>query len=225
MSAKRLWDAVLGLVYPRRAECMGCGSRVGIPRDWLCETCRQTLAARWVGAGRPPEGGWFDGAAYGYYYGGPASGLVRSLKYRGVTRLSPLMARSMAQACGFLGPIGADCLAPVPMHSKRLRQRGFNHAELLARDAGERLGLPVVNALERIRDTRQQARLSGEDRRHNMDDAFALSADVKGRRIVLVDDVCTTGATANACARVLREGGAEAVYLLCFAVAGKDDGE
>ena len=133
---KRAWDALLGLVYPRRAVCMGCGTRSGFPRDWLCETCRENLASRWVGAGRVPEGGLFDGAAYGYYYGGPASGLVRHLKYQSVTRLSGLMAKSMADAYAFIEPTGADGLVPVPMHRKRLRQRGFNHAELLAKDTG-----------------------------------------------------------------------------------------
>ena len=222
---KRAWDALLVLVYPRRAVCMGCGTRSGFPRDWLCETCRENLASRWVGAGRVPEGGLFDGAAYGYYYGGPASGLVRHLKYQSVTRLSGLMAKSMADAYAFIEPTGADGLVPVPMHRKRLRQRGFNHAELLAKDTGAILGLPVVNAVERTRNTRQQARLSGVERRNNLEGAFALAGDVRGRRLVLVDDVCTTGATANACARLLREGGAEAVYLLCFAVAGKEKGE
>ena len=223
MNAGRVWDALLGLVYPRRAVCMGCGTRAGFPRDWLCEDCRQKLAMRWVGAGQPPAGGWFRGAAYGYHYGGPVSGLVRHLKYQGVTRLSPLMARAMAKAYGFIEPTGADCLVPVPMHKKRQRQRGFNHAERLARDVGALLDLPVLCAVVRVRNTRQQARLSASERRHNLDGAFALAADVRGKRVVLVDDVCTTGTTANACARCLLDGGAEAVYLLCFAVAAEKE--
>ncbi len=220
---KRVGDALLGLIYPRKAVCMGCGTHVGFARDWLCETCRENLASRWVGAARPPEGGCFDAAAYGYYYGGPASGLVRRLKYQGVARLSELMARRMADAYALIEPTGADALVPVPMHKKRLRQRGFNHAERLAEEVGAQIDLPVLNAVERVRNTRQQARLPAGERRTNLDGAFALAGDVRGRRIVLVDDVCTTGATANACARLLREGGAEAVYLLCFAVAGEKD--
>ena len=78
----------------------------------------------------------------------------------------------------------------------------------------------MLAALERVRNTRQQARLYAEERQ-NMDGAIALRGDVAGRRILLVDDVCTTGATANACARALLDAGAEAVYLLCFAVAGE----
>ena len=216
---KRAIDALLGLVYPRRAVCMGCGSGAGFPRDWLCEDCRVLLAKRWVGAGAPPEGGLFLGAAYAYTYGGPAGGLVRNLKYRSVTRLAEHMAAAMANAYSGIEPTGADWLVPVPMHPRRRRRRGFNHAELLARGVSEKLGLPVADALERVRNTRQQARLPDEVRLMNMDGAFRLRADVRGRRIVLVDDVCTTGATANVCARALLDGGAAAVYLLCFAVA------
>ena len=153
MSARlqRLGDALLGLVYPRRAECMGCGTRVGLERDWLCDACREELASRWVGAGLPPGKGAFDGAAYAYHYGGPAGGLVRNLKYRGVWHLAPRMGRAMANAFAAIQPTGADCLVPVPMHPKRLRKRGFNHAELLAESAAQRLELPMLDALARTR--------------------------------------------------------------------------
>ena len=90
---------------------------------------------------------------------------------------------------------------------------------LVAREASKHLELPVLAALERVRNTRQQARLPDAERLTNMDGAFALKTEVAGRRVVLVDDVCTTGATANACAAALLKGGAEAVYLLCFATA------
>ena len=218
----RFFDALLGLIYPRRAACMGCGSRAGFPREWLCEDCRRLLARRWAGPGMPPPGGLFNGAAYGYYYGGPAGGLVRNLKYRGVTRLAEGMGRAMASAFAAIQPTGADCVVPVPMHKKRLRKRGFNHAALLAKEAARHLELPMLEALVRVRNTRQQARLPAAKRRRNMDDAFQTAMDMRGRRVILVDDVCTTGATANACARALLDAGADAVYLLCFAVAKED---
>ncbi len=218
----RAIDALLGLIYPRSAACMGCGSRAGFPREWLCEDCRQLLAKRWVGPGQPPPGGAFQGAAYGYHYGGPAGGLVRNLKYRGVTRLAEGMARAMANAFEAIQPTGADCVVPVPMHRKRLKQRGFNHAALLAKATAARLELPALDALVRVRNTRQQVRLPAAKRRRNMDGAFEAVMDVRGRRVILVDDVCTTGATANACAKALMNAGAEAVYLLCFAVAAED---
>ena len=221
MSAlRRMLDAVLRLVYPTRAVCMGCGSKAGFSRDWLCDDCRQALAKRWIGAAPPPKG--FDAAAYAYLYGGPAGGMVRNMKYYGARRLAGPMARAMASALAMIEPTGCDWIAPVPMHPKRLRQRGFNHAARLADELGKLTGLPVRDALVRTRNTRQQARLEDDERRGNMDGAFALAQVVAGQRILLVDDVCTTGATAKACAEALRAGGAAAVCLVCFAAAKKE---
>jgi glutamine phosphoribosylpyrophosphate amidotransferase len=95
------------------------------------------------------------------------------------------------------------------------------HAELLARDVAARLNLPYVDALERTRNTRQQARLDDHARRVNLRGAFQVSQSVAGRRIILVDDVCTTGSTARECAKALKSAGAERVYLLCYTRAGK----
>ena len=218
---KRGARALLELIYPIRAECMGCGTRAGFERDWLCEDCRQALANRWVGAAPPPEGGLIDGAAYAYLYGGPAGGLVRNLKYRGVSRLAEPMGRQMLRAFDGLQPAQIDCVVPVPMHIRRTRKRGVNQALLLAREMAGGLGLPLAEALVRTRNTRQQARLDAAERLHNLDGAFAVACDVKGKRVLLVDDVCTTGATANACAEALLAGGASTVLLVCFCLARK----
>lgn len=216
---KKLWKGLLALLYPKRANCMGCGAATGCREDWICPDCRQALTRSWVGAETPPKG--IDAAAYAYVYQGPAAGIVRRLKYSGVGRLAAFMGEDMARACRFIEPTGADCVACVPMHRKRLRQRGYNHAELLAREVAARLGLPFVPALARTRNTRQQARLDDRARWQNLRDAFAVSESVAGRRVLLVDDVCTTGSTAMACAQALRQGGAEAVYLLCYTRAIK----
>ena len=226
MSAlRRAVDWALRLLYPTRAVCMGCGSLAGCEKDWLCDECRQALAKRWVGARPLPPGCGIDGAAFAYYYQGPAGGMVRRLKYDGVHRLAEPMARAMAKAERFMEPTGAEWIVPVPMHPKRLRLRGFNHAEKLAQAVGAQLGLPCVNALSRTRNAPQQARLSEEARRANLKDAFAVNRPLEGRRILMVDDVYTTGTTARSCAQALREGGAANVYVLCFALAEQDGGQ
>lgn len=217
---KKLWNALLGLLYPRRANCMGCGAATGCREDWVCPACRAALAADWVGAEPPP--GSIDGAAYAYAYRGAAAGIVRRLKYTGVARLAGFMGEDMARAYRFIEPTGADCVCCVPMHARRRRQRGYNHAELLARDVAARLELPFIDALERTRDTGQQARLNDWARRQNLKDAFAVKEPVSGRRVILVDDVCTTGTTAVECVRALKAGGAKAVFLLCYTRARKE---
>lgn len=221
----RLLDAGLRLIYPLRAVCMGCGCMTGCREDWVCPDCRRQLSALWMGAAAPPQG--FGGAAFAFHYAGPAASIAGRLKYGGIRRLADFMAADMVRACGFIEPTGADMVTFVPMHTKRQRRRGFNHAQLLARSCADRLGLPCVDAIARLRDTPQQARLDAGARRGNLAGAFGLKAPVDGRRVLLVDDICTTGATAAGCAAALRAGGAAAVYLLCWAQAGKRqrDGE
>lgn len=214
---KSLVEAVLGFLFPRRAVCLGCGSMAGFPQDWLCQDCRQALAMSWAGADLPPRG--LDGAAYAYIYRGPAAKLVRALKYGGVSRLAPFMAGDMAKAYHAIEPTGADCVAWVPMHPKRRRTRGYNHAELLAREVAARLKLEPVDALRAVRAVRQQARLDSAQRMENLRGVIEAHADLTGRRVLLIDDVRTTGATAHACADALRRAGAERVYLLCYCVA------
>ena len=125
----------------------------------------------------------------------------------------------MVSALSGLQPLQIDGVVPVPMHKKRLRERGRNHSALLAEQVAALMALPQIDALERVRDTAQQALLSDAERQSNLENAFRLVRDVAGMRLLLVDDVCTTGATANACAAALREGGAASVVLLCYAEA------
>ena len=208
---------LLELLYPRRAVCMGCGALTGCREDWICPACRQALNERRVGAAPPPEG--IDGAAYAYAYAGPAAGIINRMKYTGVHRLAEFMAADMIDACRALDTAGADLITSVPMHPARQRRRGYNHAELLARACAGALGLPCEAAIVRVRDTPQQARLEDEERLSNLRDAFEFLQPLQGRRVLLVDDVCTTGATARGCAEALKAAGAERVYLLCYAQA------
>ena len=115
--------------------------------------------------------------------------------------------------------ISVDAVVPVPLHPKRLRERGYNQAELLAREVAKTLDLPMeANAVERVSHGPPQARSRAlEERGASVQGAFEARARVDGRRILLVDDVCTTGATLDACAQALKAGGAACVWGLTFA--------
>lgn len=150
-------------------------------------------------------------------YEGTLRTLVHALKYAGRRSLARPLAALMRERQRELLDL-ADVAVPVPLHRARRRQRGFNQAEDLARG----LGLPVVNGLRRSRHTATQAELSAADRIRNVAGAFdpaPEAAALVGRSVVLVDDVMTTGATLNACADVLRRGGAERVVALTAARA------
>lgn len=218
---KRVPDFLLNLFFPRRAACMGCGSWLGCEQDDICDDCRETLAKRWVGVRAPDPKLGIDGAAYAYRYAGPAGSLVRRLKYRGVRVLADEMSRDLTRAVKLLQLKDIRAVTAVPMHPKRMQTRGMNHAELLARNVAQRLDLPYAELLMRTRNAPQQARLDTDERTKNLKGGFAVRQDafdiVKGGRILLIDDVLTTGSTAAACADALRRGGAVRVYFAAFA--------
>ena len=208
------------LLYPSRAMCLGCGTLVGQDQPWLCDACLDALEECRLSSDADFTPAFILSACHPYRYRHPADALVRGLKYNGVKDLAPRMAADMARA---LNPLcqGADVIVPVPMHSFRKMRRGFNHAELLARCLSEATGIPMENFLRRSRNARQQARLSHEQRRHNLDDAFRATGCLRGKSVLLVDDVCTTGATAEQCAKTLLAAGARHVCLVTYALAAK----
>ena len=153
-------------------------------------------------------------------YSGPARACLHALKYDGELRLVEPLAEQMAARWQRAG-IGGDVLVPVPVHAARLRQRGFDQAELLARAVGRVLKLPVATALERASKTAAQHALTRKARATNVGGAFVVKAahrgQVSGRWVVLVDDVVTTGATFSGCAQALYAAGADAVSGLALA--------
>ena len=147
--------------------------------------------------------------------------LVHSLKYGDRLDLAPTAGRWMARAGRELLD-GADALVPVPLHWRRLWARRFNQSALLANAISEIAGVPVAeDALQRVKATAQQVGLSQAERASNVQGAFRVPAEakaaVKGRRLVLIDDVLTSGATADACARTLLRAGASNVDVVVFA--------
>ena len=153
-------------------------------------------------------------------YGGPARAALHALKYDGEQRLALPLGRLMAARWRRAGA-GGELIVPVPVHAARRRDRGFDQAELLARVISRELGLPLVAALERRASTAAQHALGRGARQANVGRVFAVrnrhAADVRGRWVVLVDDVATTGATLAGCAQALLAAGARAVSALTLA--------
>ena len=200
--------------------CRPCRDAMRPPPEPLCARCGLPLGAPDAAAAcsdclrHPPAFATARAAAlYLSTDGGlnPLSAAVRALKYRHRRSLAPALGGLLAERY----PFGTDALlVPVPLHLFRLRERGFNQAVLLARVLARRRGLALApRLLVRTRPTAVQAGLAAAERRRNLRDAFALRRPVSlaGRAIVLVDDVLTTGATADACATVLRAAGARRV--------------
>jgi ComF family protein len=159
----------------------------------------------------------FDAAYCFGLYEGTLRELVHLFKYG---RMKPLAKTLAAHLAGALPRDKRfDVVVPMPLHWRREWQRGFNQSALLARATARRCGIPMLNAVRRTRATATQAGLSNARRRENVAGAFRVrkTALVEGRRILLIDDVMTTGATASACALALKRAGAKSVTLLALA--------
>jgi len=191
--------------------CSACGERLSSPFAAAGERCGLCRRAA------PP---FVKAAAYGSHDGG-LRGLIHLLKYDQVRPAAGVLGRLLAQAISNLA-MGADeiLVVPVPLHRRKLRQRGFNQAELITRAALKRVGGERVvlkpGILQRRRETQSQIGLTRHQRR---DAAFAVVKPdaVKGRDLLIVDDVFTTGTTVSECARVLRRSGASKVYVATVA--------
>jgi ComF family protein len=151
---------------------------------------------------------------------------VHKFKYKGVTALAKPLGRLMTEYWSG-HPIAVDVLVPVPLHKKRLRERGFNQAALLARQLSEQVELAVdEQTLVRQRATASQIHLDPEERKRNVYDAFRCATSaLAGRRVLLIDDVYTTGATLEACAVALEESGTQCVQALTLARARSEGSE
>lgn len=244
-SVRRSGQWLLDQIYP--PVCIACTAPLG-EDGALCPSCfaqlRQIRAPLCPVLGIPfdadPGGGMvsaeaiadpppFKAARAAVAYGEVAGTIVSRLKYGDRPELAPFCARLMA-AAGHAFWADEPVILPVPLHSSRLRFRRYNQSMLLAQSLGRMLALKVdAHLVVRRRKTRQQVGLSGDSRLRNVQGAFAAHPHIverlKGRPVVLVDDVYTTGATVKAITRVLLRAGAEEVNVLTFArvVIGDDN--
>lgn len=150
----------------------------------------------------------------------PSDALIHHFKYRKKTKLAHLLGRAMAtliQADYVLK--NADVLMPVPLFWWKKIRRGYNQAELLAQTISQETGIPIQNVLTRVKNTKTQTRLSESERCDNVKNAFTVQTnDIKDKKVLLIDDVLTTGATIQECARVLKDAGACEVYSCVAAI-------
>jgi ComF family protein len=234
-SVKQLFNALLDVILPPICHichsfipnagslhiCPSCRDRLPLVSSPLCSICGIPFA----GTGNdhrcgtclthPPH---FDSARAHFLYEGAIRDLIHSFKYNRLTHLRyPLALLTLEGMSEFHDP---HLIVPVPLHRSRLRQRGFNQAVLLGRVLSRQLSLPMLpDALVRTRQTEPQIELSATERRVNVKGAFSVKRPdhVAGKRILLLDDVMTTGSTMDECAKELKKAGAEVVIATAIA--------
>lgn len=206
MSIGTVWRGLLDLVAPR--VCPACDGALAAGQMGFCGACAPLLDPG-ERAGR---------AVAAYVYGGPMADAILALKYGGRTEHATVLGRLLAErAVELAGSV--DAVVPVPLHPARLRERGFNQSALLARPVARALAVPLVTSdLRRVRDTPPQASLAARARATNVRGAF-LALHAPASRVLLVDDVRTTGATLAECAEALVTAGVDEVITLVLARA------
>lgn len=237
-NVKQLFHALLDVILPPICHichsvipnagilhiCPTCHDRIPLVSSPLCPLC----GIPFIGTGgdhhcgscavHPPH---FDSARAHFLYEGPIRDLIHAFKYNRNTHLRfPLALLALEGISGVQADHNPNLIVPVPLHRSRLRQRGFNQAVLLGRVLSHRLALPLMpDALVRTRATEPQIELSAAERRVNVRGAFSVKGvdRIAGKRILLLDDVMTTGSTMDECAKELKSGGAAAVIAITIA--------
>jgi len=216
----KIIDSILSLLYPKRARCLGCGDLSGKAQEsMLCERCQQKMEKLFGFYRAQLPNACIRMAFAPYPYAPPVKGLIRSFKFNFLPTLAEPLADDICRLMEREGLSGYDCIVPVPLHRRRQYERGYNQSFLLAQQIAGEYGLSAEPVLKRNRATRQQARLSASERRKNLLGAFSCTKPVDGLRILLVDDVLTTGTTAASCAQALIDAGAASVDVCSVAIA------
>ncbi len=218
----------LDFIFPR--YCVGCG-REG---DFICSTCLRTvnrlLPPICPKCGRPQPSGvlcpdcvnWnssIDGIRSPFRFEGVIREAIHQLKYGNLRALSPTLAQFLFEYLDD-SPIPADVIVPVPLHPKRLRDRGYNQSELIAAELNKLSGAPLIkNSLLRQKNTLPQAKTANVNQRQsNIAGAFiCIDAQLRNKEVILIDDVSTSGNTLDACAKAMKAAGAISVWGLTVA--------
>ena len=224
-------EALLNLLFPPRCIncrregewlCAECRSRIEYVPLPICPKCGRRLAnnqscAATCGDCRDVR---IDAIRSVAYSEGVLRDAIHHFKYNGVQALAAPFGQMLYDYWQTQN-IPADLLIPVPLHPRRLRERGYNQSLLLAEQLARRVGLPVDQAaLRRVKHTRPQVGLGARERQENVADAFeCVSSSLAGQRVVLIDDVCTTGNTLEACSQALKAQGVRSVWALTLARA------
>ena len=224
----KLIELAVDSFFPRR--CVGCGKGGGflcpeclgkLPRlvPPLCPHCGRPQASGIVCPSCRQRQTKIDGIRSLFRFDEVVRKAIHELKYRNLKAISPCLAELLADYLRS-NPLPGEALVGVPLHPRRLKERGYNQSSLLARELGRRIDLPVIeDCLIRVKQAQPQVRaVDVEERRRNVADAFVCRDEkVSGKQIILIDDVCTSGATLESCAAALKNKGAASVWGLTLA--------
>lgn len=212
---RRLLGRLKNLLFP--PKCMFCGAIIDASRDELCGDCRRSIP--WAGTGLVP-GGFHEGTVSALRYEGNARDAVLRFKFSGCHWFADVFGELLADIVKMTLEGRFDIITWVPISKKRLRRRTYDQSELLAGVVGKQLGLPVTRTLKKTKHTKANSSLGDEKaRQSNVAGAYEVLEGVENKRILLIDDILTTGSTLSECAKTLMLGGADSVVCATLARA------
>lgn len=209
-----MWHTLLNLLFP--PICLSC-NRYAV---YLCEQCEDQIDFLYYEPQFPLFENLIDRVLVLGFFVPPLSSLIKTIKYQSISEAAPVIGNLLYQHLKF--PVNIDCVTAVPLHPKRQRWRGYNQAELIARQLAKRLNKPYLQLLLRKHHTQNLASTkTSQERFRLIENTFVLNEPLKkqckGKNILLVDDVITTGSTLAACAQVLKKAGALAITATAVA--------
>lgn len=218
MSDDGFKNFIAHVLFPPNVACCSCGREAVVLKDGLCVDCHMGIEI--FNAAPPPA--FTDGFTSVYVYNEISGRMVQRLKYNG----AKYIAKIFADAIELPKEWKPDALVPVPLYYKKLWKRGYNQSEIIARKLSERLDIPLEpDYLMKIRDTDAQVGLTEAARKSNLRFAFSADPAVKDKKILLIDDVCTTGSTLSECAEELKRHGASKVWAATVCAVRPDTPE
>lgn len=215
----KIFDFLGYLLFP--PKCVLCGKLLEKEEKDLCLECRSSyqtnsiIKNRWL---------FLDSFLFVWYYEGNVRKSLLRYKFRGARRYAPAYGRVLVRKILQELPEGFDILTWIPVSAKRKASRGYDQVELIARAVGKELGIKPIPLLKKVRDNRPQSSLADDSKRKlNVADVYRFRSDIdiSGKRILLLDDILTTGSTAEEAAKILHGAGAKEVHCAAMAAARK----
>lgn len=212
-----LWEKILNLIYP--PNCVICGKD---NREYLCKKCEKIVSKYVLNKTKKYLTKYFDSHIYIFKYEGIIRELIIDYKFKEKSYLCELFVKFLIKnekICRFFKTY--DIIMPVPIHKKRKAQRGYNQSALIARKIVQKWNNLQLeeNVLQKQKNTIQQSKLNKKDRIENAKNVYKIDnkEKINNKNIILIDDIYTTGSTANECAKILKENGAKKVIIITIA--------
>lgn len=218
-------QALVNWIYP--SLCLTCNQSVGAPQ-MVCDKCWNSISKvekismneLWL-VREKKEDIYFEDFFSCFHFDETIQQIIHALKYEKMTKLAgEIIDKTLLNILENKKITACDLIIPIPLHKKRFKSRGYNQSALLAKELGNHLKIPTVeNCLQRIKNTKSQTQLDAEERQQNIKHAFRIKNEhhIRNARILLLDDLITTGVTANECAKVLKDAGAKEIFVFTIA--------